>query len=46
MGHEVANLAQVAGQPPDEVGAVVAEGGLGEGHPAEAVTRRDGPPSP
>lgn len=35
-------LALVTGQPPDEIGAVVAEGGLGEGHPAEAVTRRDG----
>lgn len=42
MRHEVANLALVAGQPPDEVGAVVAEGGLGQGHPAEAVTRRHG----
>lgn len=33
-------FAQVSRQPPDEVGAVVAEGGLGEGHPLEAVPGR------
>lgn len=31
MGHEVADIAQEAGQPPNEVRAEVAEGGLGSG---------------
>lgn len=40
-GHRARALtvAQEAGQPPDEVGAEVAEGGLGERHLPEAVSR-------
>lgn len=38
-------FAQEADQPPYEVAAVVAEGGLSQGHPPEAVSR-SGQPAP
>lgn len=42
MRHKIANFTLVAAQPPDEIRAVVAEGGLGEGDFLEVVPRRSG----
>lgn len=42
MGSRALTVTQDAGQPPDEIGAEVAEGGLGKRHLPEAVTRRGG----
>lgn len=41
-GVRALTIAQEAGQPPDEVGAEVAEGGLGEHHFSEAVAQSSG----
>lgn len=46
MGSRALTVTQDAGQPPDEIGAEVAEGGLGERHLPEAVTRRGGAQGP
>lgn len=40
MGHKIANLTLEASQPPDEIRAVVTEGGLGEGHFPEGMSWR------
>lgn len=42
MGSRALTVTQDAGQPPDEIGAEVAEGGLGERHLPEDVTQRGG----
>lgn len=42
VGSRALTVAEEAGQPPDEVGAEVAEGGLSERHLPEAVARRGG----
>lgn len=46
MESRALTVTQDAGQPPDEIGAEVAEGGLGKRHLPEAVTRRGGPWGP
>lgn len=40
MGHKIANFTLEASQPPDEVRAVVAEGGLGQGDFPEGMAGR------
>lgn len=39
MTHEVTHFTQEANEPPDEVAAAVAKGGLGQGNFLEAVAR-------
>lgn len=46
VGSRALTVAQEASQPPDEVGAEVTEGGLGERHFPEAVAQRGGARGP